>query len=623
MLTEFRSIATGFAAKILLALLVLSFALWGIEDMLRRTNLNQSIATVGGEAITFQQFHREYTQKKEQVQRTLGDRYSPELLKSLDLPNQTLRQMINDQLLKNATSTLGIVPSDDDVASHIRNDPQFADSKGNFDRKILLARITMPEKHYIEQVRQEIASQLLRQAVLTDTPTPPAAALLYRALHEERTVTLYTLTPESSGTIHAPTPDELEAFYNERASLYSAPERRNASYVRFDTGDVLAHVTISPEELKKAYEERIAEFTRPERRTAEQLLYTTQDDATKAVAMLRAGKRFSEVAKSTDAINANALSLGEVEKDRMEETMANAIFSLQPNEISDPVQSAFGWHVFRVTSIIPSTTAPFEKARGTLEKDLRAQAGETEIQNFSNRLEDALAGGGSLGDVAKSMGLTVKALPEIDKNGLTKNGEKAELPALDQFLDTVFATDEKTESPVKMSKGGIYYLVRVDSVIPERTRPLAEIKAQVIADWQREKRSQRLLTLSKTVQEKMADKAQRERAIAEYRLDIATITVKRDAAALSAALLADIFMLKPGDATGVYPNDKGNYVLAVVKEILPVSARDGKAMDTLNAQLKANMQEELYVQYLNALAEDYPVTINQDLLQSVQNDQRQ
>src|SRR5258708_831753 len=141
MLDQLRAVGRNFLAKLLLAFLVLTFAVWGIGDMVRQSGRNITVATVGHTAITGDQFMRELRLQSENLRQGMGDQFSPELLKSLHLPQQVMQKLISHTLLKLESESLGIVPSDAEVVRLIREDPSFQDSKGHFDKSLFETRL--------------------------------------------------------------------------------------------------------------------------------------------------------------------------------------------------------------------------------------------------------------------------------------------------------------------------------------------------------------------------------------------------------------------------------------------------------------------------------------------------
>ncbi len=630
MLDQFRSLSGSLPAKILLGLLVLSFGVWGIGDMLRHPGRNVTVATVGGSAISGDEFARALHRETENVRRILGDNYSPEMLKTLHLPQQVLQKLVNRELLALESQSLGLVPSDAEVVRHIRANPAFQDDKGNFDKQRFEATLrngNISEKTYVDQLRQDMASGLLLGTIDSAVPVPDAAVrTLYNARQEQRTVTIYALAPSLAANVPPPDNAQIAAYYDAHKSEFTAPEYRSLSYVTVTSADALA-TAISEDALKAAYKERGDEFRHPERRGVEQLLYASEDKAKAAELLLKNGKSIAEVAKTTDVLNKNALSLGKVERGNVLQNAADAVFSLHVGEHTPPIQSPFGWHIFHVSAIDEPSVAPFEEVRPQLEKDLKQRNADAGLNTLANKLEDALAGGATLAEAAKELGLKVSHIGPIDRQGAAPDGSKPTLPNLDKFLVAAFKAEDKTESPLMTAKGG-YYILRVDSVIPERLRALDEVRGLALTGWQKEERNKRLAQLAKDIAAKFSDPAARAAAIAKYNLKPATGgAIMRSSTALGdlalpPELAADVFTHKPQDSTNAYPLKDGSYAIAVVGNIVPAPSPDKDAKLTaaladIRRNLTESAQNEILEQYTRSLAEKYSVSVNDAALESV------
>lgn len=628
MLNTFRSMSGGLTAKILLALLVLSFAIWGIGDMIRNPGRNFTVATVGDSTITSTEFARALHRESESLRAMLGDKYSPELVAKLHLPEQVLQKLLNHALLREESKALGLVPSDAEVVRRIRKNPAFGDSKGQFDRRVfdtMLKNTNQSEKMYIDQLREDMAANMLMDTLLAATPISDLAVrTLLAANEEQRAITLYTLSPSLIADVPSPNADQVKAYYDSHARDFTTPEYRSLNYVTISAANVHDNGDASEEELKTAYKERIDEFKRPERRAVEQLMYDSEEKANKASAMLKSGKSFAEVKKSTDIMNKDAQSLGKVEQKTLPEGAGDAVFSLNAGESTAPIKTPFGWHIFHVTAIDAPATATFEEVRPQLEKEMKRDSAEN-ISKIANRLEDALAGGNTLAEAAHDMGLKVVSVGPLDRQGQSPQGGKAaNLPDLDKFLDTAFKTDEKTESPVVTAKGGIYYIVRVEKITPERLRPLEEVKAGAVEGWKKEERSQRLEKLAQDIAAKFADSG-RDAAVAQYHLSASgTANIKHDSktangTALPPALVADVFARKPGQGTAAYPIADGNFVIAAVNNIIPaqMTEKDTPKLAETRQNLKTDVDSEILYQYTKYLERKYKVHINEAALESL------
>jgi peptidyl-prolyl cis-trans isomerase D len=624
MLNEMRSGAGNFAAKVLLALLILSFAVWGIGDIVRHPSRNVNVAKVGKVSIPGSSFASGLHKEKERVQKSLGANYTPELLATLNVPERVLQRMINRSLIQQEAAALGIFPSDADVAARIAASPNFKDDKGRFQKQAfldMLKRNNMSESVFVEQLRQDMATGLLLQSISNLPPVPEVAVrTLYASLNESRRVTIYNL-PASSVVIDEPSADDINTFYKEHASQFSTPEYRTLTYVTITDADIQKRVKVDDDDLRRTYTEMAEEYKRPERRRVEQLLYESEAGAKKAMDMLASGKSMEAVAQATDAMNKKSLSLGDVEQERIIAEAADAVFALKEGGHTEPVKSAFGWHIFHVSKIIPATIAPFEEVREQLRKDAEHAKADETLNQLSNQLLDSLAAGSSLRDTAKELGLKADSLGPVNKEGEDENGNKVKIPELDKFMETAFKIGEKTESNLITSKGGVFYMVRADSVTPERAKPLENVKQAVIDGWKKDQRAQKTAEMAAVVGGKLADPKTRSEAVSEYKLKTSSQTLKRDTAPgeIPESLITDIFSRKLGEATGAHAAKGSDYMIAVVEEIIPapLASQESSSMSALRESITGSMTDELTEEYMAYLKRRYPVSINETAFKQI------
>ncbi len=625
--------AGSLAAKILLLLLVLSFVIWGIGDMLRQNSSSSTIAHVGDSTIQAREFQIELKNATENMRRVMGDHFTPEMIRMTNLHVQVLQKLINQKLLTMESQSLGLLPSDTDVVRQIRSNPLFQDKQGNFDKvhfESMLRNSNLSEKTYVSQLRKDIATQLLIDTLISNASSPANAAItLLSAREEQRNCTLYTLAPSLVSGIGQPDDKTIAEFYASHSANFTAPEYRNLSYAVISPTDSLGKVAVLEDDLHKAYRERSEDFKRPERREVQQLLYASEDKATKALAMLKSGTPLEQVASQTEILNKTSLSLGKVGRNSIIENASDAVFSLQAGEITDPIQSPFGWHIFRVVSIEPPSVTPFEEVRASLEKELSQRNADEAQSKLANKLEDTLAAGSTLQEAAKELGLTVATVGPINKQGVRLDGTPArDLPDLDKFLDTAFKIDEKAQSSLVASKGGKYYIVQVDSSVPERLRTLDEVRGLVVASWQEQERAKRLGELAKTIATKFNTDASRATIISQYNLTAAgNVTMKRStrtagSITLPPTLVEEAFLQSPNQATQAYKLDKGDYIIAVVNKVIPMAPleSDTKLKDALTeirSDMQRNLQNEILTEYTRHLSDKYKVSVNEAALDAV------
>lgn len=633
MLNSFRAFSNNFITRILLVLLIASFALWGIGDMLGRPSSNHTLAKIGSQSISAEDYRRELAIEGERIRRQLGANYSEELLRRLNVPQFVLRRMVQESLLQQEALRMGFIPDDTTVALEIRKNPAFLDHSSMFDKarfESALRNQGVSEKTYVERLRMQIATDKLLDALSIDLPIDDSLlSALQTAYNQGRNIALYQLSPDHFPTTATPTDAELETFQKMHAEQFTTPELRSVSFVRFSASDnKTAGNRITEETLRAYYKDHEEQFRTAEKREIEQLLYDSEDKAKTAYELVKQGKKFAEVAAIEAPLNRTSLSLGVIDKKGLAPNIADQVFSLKAGDVTKPLQSPFGWHIFRVISIESAGLQPLEKVRGNIEASLKKEAEESTLNDIINQMEDALAGGSSLADAAKSMGLSLEQAGTFDKRGNTPEGtaNKA-LPDLDKFVDVAFKTEEKTESSTIASHGGIYYVLYVDKLLPEKLRSFSEAKNDISQAYRAYQANQAVADAASSIEEEMRKGKKTSEILAAHALSaVANGAVFRHSKTLGNVFLPpsfieQIFASGSGALTAPVRDKDGGYLLAHITGIVAQPA-GSEGTKLSKKDIAQQMQEEMMMQYLQHLETLYSVDIRQNMLDQLTQEPR-
>lgn len=633
MLDSFRSLVHGLFAKLLLGLLFASFLVWGVDDLVRNTERNVTIAEVGDAVITTDQFMRTLQSESENLRRMLGDNYSPEALRNMNVPDYVLKNMINRLLLVQESKDLGLIPSDVDVVRRIRNNPSFQDGRGNFDKAIfesMLRNVNMNEKIYVDQLREDMGINILLDALYSVSAVPDnAAQTVLEARSQQREIVLYALDASSIPALPQPTDEELKEYYDTHGAAFIVPEERRFSYVVLGDAQLPSPPKAEEAELKAMYEERLAELKTPETREVEQLLYASEAQAQKAFEAAKGVKSLVSIAEKTDALNKKNVAMGTLDRSSLLDGAAESVFSVAAGEVTPPVQTPFGWHVFKVMAINPEKTPTFPEIRPQLEKEVIQRVRDDALTQFVHQLEDAMAAGSTLEELAKEFKLDVKRTGMMNINGALPSGAVAkDLPDLDKFLETGFATEEKVDSSIVATKGGKFYILHVDEVSPEHQQDFEVVKAQVKSAWQEAEKLRRISEMAGQLNQELRQSESPAAVLKKYKLSqLGRHQIRRSShlvadISMPPMLLADVFRNEPGSVTQAYLAGKRGYLIATLERVLPNTAEKASSSGEI-AEIRRGLgqmaQSELMEQYTQYLRKKYPVAVQEDLVKALAN----
>lgn len=620
MLDAMRRTAGTWVVRIFLAVLIASFAVWGIGDFIRG-RVDTSVATVAGTEISQAEYSDQLRREMQRLQGQLGGPIDAAQARALGLNEQVLRTMIGRRLLDIEAEHLGIVVPDEVIATEIRTNQAFFGPTSQFDRltyeRAVMAQGWSPTR-FESLLRQDMTREALAGSVVAGLRGGAPKALVER-IHayrgERREAEIAVLDPK--GEVAAPDETTLRKFHQENAARFTAPELRSFAYLSIEAKDVAETVQVTDRELKDEYDARLSSYREPERRRVEQMLFPDQAAADAAFAKLRDGGNFSAVGKETLGQEAADLSLGLVTQAELPEEIGAPVFALAQGEISKPVQSPFGWHILRVGEIQPARERKFEEVKDELARELKLQRASDALYRIGTQVQDEIAGGASIDQLAEKLKVPVKRVAAMDARGRDVDGRPVPgLPQFREFLPFVNEVVPGGEPEVREMSEGAYIVVRVDGVTPATLRPFEAVQAGVLEAWRAVAQREQAEQAAKALIDKVkagGDFAELARgAGAEVR---SSGTFVRDGSgadrAVSSQLAAQLFAAKVGELAGGPAGDGRGYVVARLKSISAADAGDAAARERLAKTLAAGYADDIATLYRSALEREYGVSINQ------------
>lgn len=623
MLIAMRSKVSGILIKALFAALVGSFAFWGIGDVFRDRASSPNVAEVGDIAITQPQLAREFDRQMKQFRQILGQNFDQAQAKQLGLVDRSLANLIVRGLYDVYGRQLGIVVTDAHVRRVIESDPTLQ-ANGQFDRvrlQSMLSQLGMDEASYVDSVRRDIVRQWIAMAVVAGVRAPdPLVDPLYRYRNETRIAE--TLLIESATLPEPPAPDDatLAAFHEANANLFQAPEYRGVTLLKLRPEDFTGQVELTDDELKAAFEQRAAEFDQPERRTVEQIVLQDEAQAKTAAERLAAGGDFAAVA--AEVTGAPPVPLGTVERSAFVSdlsALSDAAFATDIGKTTEPLKTPLGWHILRVTAIEPEAKASFEAVKDQLRQEIQTERATDAMIGAANSLDEALAGGANLTDAAGRIGLAATTVPAVDQQGLGSDGKPvAAMSGSPLALGLAFQTEVGETSSLVEDPAGGFAIVQVDSSTPPATRPLAEMRDQVLAAWIAAEREKTAAVKAEEIVERLSEGEDVAKIAAELGATPATSAAfKRDGSGADATVTPELaqklFALEQGKAAAA-PTD-GGQIVGRVASITPADpAADTAEIEALRTEIAGQIQGDLLQEFGEQLRQSIGVTTNQAVI---------
>lgn len=621
MLRGMRKASSNWLGKTIMAtvmgVLIISFGVWGIADIFKGFG-QSTLVKIGSTEISTEQFRLLYTDKLQQIGRQYGRPLTSEQARSVGLDRQLLQQTIAETALDEGARRMGLGQSDADVIRTIQTDSNFKGPTGAFDPgrfAQLIRQFGFTEQRYIaEQRRTALRRQIAGTLSANLEPAKIQLDVLNRFQNEQRTIDYVRLTSAQAGTIEQPSPETLASYFDDRKTLFRAPEYRKVGIVIATPDEIAKWMAISDEDAKKAYDDRIESLSTPEKRQIGQIVFPNADEAKAARERIAGGLSFEDLAKERN-LSATDIDLGTVAKSAVIDTaIADAAFALAADEVSQPVQGRFGVALLKVGKIEPGTTPAYELVAPKLKRDLATERAKASISDLYNKMEDERGGGANVMDAAQKVGLKVVTIDAVDRSGRGLNGQP--VTGLPQGFDVVtaaFASNVNVENDPQQYNGG-YLWYEVLDVIPSRERNLDEVKDQVEARWRDDQVNTRLRDKAKDLLSKLEGGAKLadEAAGAGVKVDT-TAAFKRDGKVDNVpAPVVEAAFRTAKDGYGQAQGTGTEYIIYRVTDItvptLDVASEDSKK---LKDALKQTLGDERIGQYITKLESDVGVSINQ------------
>jgi peptidyl-prolyl cis-trans isomerase D len=624
MLNTMRKYATGWVVKVLFGLLIVSFAVWGIGDVLRAPQVGAAVAKVAGSEVEEREVLREFDERyRELVERAGGAAgLTRHQAVTFGLMNQALDQTIARRLVDAHAKDLGLTVSEAELAASIRDNPALTGPTG-FDKSrfdMFLRSVGLSEKAYVEVLRQDTVRARLVDGLTGPAAAPAIAAERILAYQGERRRGRALVV--QADDIQVPEPDEaaLKAYLEANARRYEAPELRDVTLVVVGPDELASDISLADADLRAEYEHRLEDYRTPAGRSIEQLLAADEAVAKEAAARVAGGESLSAVAAAMPGRGVARTELGPLRQGDLPEELDKVAFALAQGAVSPPVQTPFGWHVVRVTEVRPEALRPFEEVRAELEQELRRQRAGEQLPAFATRLDDEVAGGATLEAAAERLGVPVLKAAGIDRQG---QNEKQEAVAADRLvpdiLEAVFAGTRGDTSLMRETKDGRFFQFRVDEIRPARPRGLDEVREVVAGEWRKAQRAEKAKARAEELRARITDAASFDAlAVAEPG------TLRREVGPLGRSDQGFLFGLGPDAVAALFATPAGAAVkgvvtaldgsaVLVVDEVTPAAPGEG-ARDQARSALTDQIRSDLLQQYEAALRRRYEVTVNQQVL---------
>jgi peptidyl-prolyl cis-trans isomerase D len=607
---------------ILVGLLVISFAIWGIADIFRGYG-QQTLITVGDTEINTQDYLRTQQEVLRAMSQQAGRALSLQEARAAGLDARVLERLIGGAALDTHAKHLGLSISNDALLAQIMKDPNLQGPDGKFSPvafQTALHNLGMSETSYLYSMREQ---NLRRQLLSTIGKVANSPKVLVDALtrfNEERRVLNYVLVPESAaGEIPAPTEEQLKEYYNNHKAKFTQPEYRKIGVLAVTPETVRDEVNITEADLRAAYEAKKDTLGTPERRHLQQIALPDMATAKATYEKIKSGTDFIEAAKEA-GLSESDIDLGKVTRDEFADpAIAEEAFKLKKDVVSKPIAGKLGsYAIIRVTEIDPGKTPTFEEAKGDIEKEMLKDRASGAIFDMHDRIEDELAAGSTLSETADKLKLNYQVVDQVDRDGRKPDGSMVKLPAEKDLLNAAFATDVGVENdPIdERDEGVIWY--EVLGVTPSQLKPFDQVRDEVEKDWRTEETRKKVAKFAQNLVNQLSSGSKTLEDVAkELNTDVVPTSPLRrtdvTVNVLQPAVEQAFTLPKGGFGSAASGVEEGRIVFEVADIVAPGKLRE-QVVKQLQARIGRLLSEDMVTEYFGALENRYGVSINRPAL---------
>lgn len=613
MLHFIRERAQGWIAWIIVGLLIIPFALWGINEYFGGGG-QLTVATVNDTEISQRDFQQAFFEQRSRMQQMLGEQYDSRIFEP-QIKKRVIEELVDRELLLQYSDDAGFRISNGSVVATIQGIEAFREN-GVFSADLYRQQVQAQGQSpagFERRVKQAILTTQLPLGLAGSTfVTDHDLDNVIRLQEQQRDVAFINFSAKSFENSADATDEAIALYYEANRERFMTPEQVIVEYIELDAANLGKGEALTDEQLHQYYENNISQYSSPEERQARHILIQIPEGAdeaavneahTKAEALLkriRAGESFADLAKanSDDPGSAeNGGDLGQFGRGIMEPDFEKAAFALKEGEVSEPVLTSFGYHLIKLEKIVAGDKKPFESVKAEIEAQMKREAGEKEFFDLSEKLTNlAYETPDSLALVAEKLGLELKVSPRFSRQGGPGIFSNAKLRNL-AFSDEVLKQGYNSE-PVEVGNHHVA-VIRLKEHLQAAQKPLEEVKAQITLQLVAEKAKSR----AREAGEAIVARLNNGETLADVTKDSSVTLqeagmIRRKFTGIDRTIVAQAFrMKKPASdvpsVSGVSLNN-GDYTVVAVKKVI-----EGDPASLGPAERKA-LRNRIMNQYVNS-----------------------
>ncbi len=616
--------------QVILALIALPFAFFGVDYYFRNVDSSVEVAQVGGDKITQTQFAESLRDQQERMRQTMGRNYDPALFDNPEVRYSILEQLINERLLSNKASKESFRVSDSQLSQFIASLPAFQEN-GQFspDRyRQLLATQNMTPIQFEERLRHDLALAPLQEPVAVGNIVARANSERYLGLLEQqREIAVANVDAEPFAKDVKIDDAAVKAYYDANQAAFQTPEQIKFEYVALTLDSLLPGITVDAAEARTQYESNAKQYGQEEERAASHILIAVKPDASdaeKAAAKKKAEDiaaqakadpaKFAELAKQLSQDPGSAPQggdLGPQPRGTLEKAFEDLEWKMKVGEVAGPVQTDFGWHVIKLNAITPAKLKPFDEVKAQIEADLKRQKAAQKFAASADQLQNLVyEQADSLQPAAKALNIPLQTSALATRSQVQAialgNAKFAQALFSPEAIQAKRNTEAIEVGPNALMAG------RVIEHKPAAPRAFDEVKDEIRRQLVQRAASEMAQNAGREKLAKLSSGMSEKGAGLTFAPPV-TLLRSQAQAGFSPEALTKAFQVDPAKLPQYIglPNERGGFAIYKVTKVIAPPAPDDAKLAQASARIGEQIGRELFGAYLATLKAKTDIKINQ------------
>lgn len=614
MLESMRNSMKSPIALVFMALIVLSFVVWGTGDVFR-AGTGDAVVIVGPQKITVNQLSTRWQQEVSSRTRSSNGKFSEIDAKAQGIDEQLLERMISEAALDAKLDELGVSVSSKMVLKYAKGYDAFRDPlTGQFsDEQYLetLNQAQMTPAMFEADARADIRRQQIL-SLLTDAMASPIAFTrnMMAFQQELRQVESIFLPAEIQPKAPEPTTEQLETLLTQNPAQFAIPERRAATLVLISASDLELEIQPTEEELRELFRFNIANYSQAETRSWLQITVADQVIAERVSNRLAAGEQAVTIMADMQIEGAPIELTDVIVTNAPDDQIAKAVFEGDVGA-TGVAEGRFQWAAWKLTAITEGYQQDFEEVRTELAKEFTREEARNRLFEIMGDFEGSRADGLTLDEAAQAQNLVAISLPPVDRRARDENLQVIDIFAKNpEILETLFLFDELVESDIEETSNGDFFALHVDEIVPLQNPQMSEILETLTSAWKLQWSSNAMHELAKAVKTDLENQIPPQDIVAKHlgsRVEISILSRYQPEPSIPPELARQIFSTDLGKAAyGVMPASN-EVVVSRLQTIIPSPVISDQNLIMLRSRMDQEVERDLESQFVTGLRASYTI----------------